>query len=117
MQVYNTDQVVCFDVDDTLIMWGLKDPSRWIAINDPYINGLINCVTPHELHIQLVKKYKARGCTVIVWSAGGVKWAHSVVKALKLEEYVDAVFTKPAKYVDDLNVNEWFGTKVYLPFK
>lgn len=114
MNVYNTDQVVPFDVDDTLVMWSLEDKSKNIPIQDPYIEGLINYVTPNEKHIELMKKYKARGFTIIVWSAGGVEWAKKVVLALQLESYVDAVFTKPNRYIDDLDVSEWIGPRVYI---
>ena len=114
MQVFNTDQMVPFDCDDTLVMWYLEDKSKNIPIEDPYIKGMINYVTPHQKHIELIKKYKARGFTVVVWSAGGVEWAHAVVKALQLEEFVDAVFTKPSRYVDDLKCELWMGNRVYI---
>lgn len=112
--VFKTDQVVCIDCDDTLVMWALDDTSKNIPIEDPYIPGVINYVTPHEKHVKLVQQYKGRGFTVIVWSAGGVEWAHNVVKALKLEDYVDIVLTKPSRYVDDLPCGEWMGNRVYL---
>lgn len=106
--------MVPFDCDDTLVMWHLDDKSKNIPIESPYEKGLTYFLTPHEKHIRLMKDYKARGFTIVVWSAGGVEWAETVVKALKLEEYVDAVFTKPCRYVDDLKCNEWMGNQVYI---
>jgi hypothetical protein len=114
MIVFKTDQMVTYDCDDTLVMWGLDDKSKNIQIEDPYIKGLSNFVTPHERHIEMMKKHKARGFTVVVWSADGVEWAEAVVKALKLEEYVDAVFGKPSMYVDDLHCELWMGNRVYI---
>ncbi len=114
MIVFKTDQLVCYDCDDTLILWGLGDKSMNIPIKDPYLDGLINFVTPHKKHIELLKKHKARGMTIIVWSAAGVEWGEAVVKALKLEDYVDAVFSKPSRYVDDLPCTEWMGNRVYI---
>lgn len=114
MQVYKTNQLAMYDTDDTLIMWNLEDKSKNIPIEDPYIIGMINFVTPNEKHIELMKKHKARGFTIVVWSQAGVEWAEAVVKALKIEQYVDAVFTKPCVYVDDLPVTEWFGQRVYF---
>jgi phosphoglycolate phosphatase-like HAD superfamily hydrolase len=114
MKVFKTNQMVPFDVDDTLIMWHAEDLSKAIQIDDPYIKGCTYNLVPHEGHIQLMKKYKARGFTIVVWSAGGVDWAENVVKALKLEEFVDAVFTKPCRYVDDLKCSEWMGNQVYI---
>jgi FMN phosphatase YigB (HAD superfamily) len=114
MKVFNTENMVPFDVDDTLVMWHLDDKSKDIQIEHPYQPGIMNHVTPHEKHIKLLKDYKGRGFTVVVWSAGGVEWAHAVVKALGIEEYVDAVFTKPCRYVDDLQCEKWMGNRVYI---
>lgn len=127
MQVYETDSVVTFDVDDTLVMWpennsrGYNEPALShtqpfegsVAFADPY-DGSTNYLTPHQKHIDLMKKYKGRGFTVIVWSAGGYKWAKSVVETLKLEPFVDAILTKPSRYVDDLTCEKWMGNRVYL---
>jgi len=119
MQVINNDHVVCFDVDDTLIMWiwdqyerqQLEESGNLIQVN---LHGYSTLVSPHKEHIELLKRYKGKGKTIIVWSASGNEWAEIVVKTLGLEAYVDFVFTKPEKYIDDLNCNEWMGEHVYL---
>lgn len=125
MKVYDVDQVVCFDCDDTLVMWPENDKfaphnashtqpyEGSVAFPDPY-DGSTNYLTPHQKHINLMKKYRGRGFCIIVWSAGGVKWAHSVIKTLGLEEYVDIVLTKPNRYVDDLSCEKWMGNRVYI---
>lgn len=125
MQVYETDQVVCCDVDDTLVLWPENHPERFpgksfaqpfegsVAFFDPY-DGSTNNLVPHISHTNLIKKYKGRGFTIIVWSAGGYKWAESVVKTLGLESFVDLVLTKPSRYVDDLLCQEWMGNRVYI---
>lgn len=125
MDVMATDQVVTIDVDDTLVLWPENQKTfpynqshtqpyeGAVAFNDPYDNS-INYLTPHQKHIDLIKKYKGRGFTVIVWSAGGYKWAASVVKTLGLESFVDIVLTKPSRYVDDLPCEKWMGNRVYI---
>lgn len=124
MIVNENENIVCYDVDDTLVMWdnqrfdtpydenGVLDPKRRPFI-DPYDNST-NYLAPNKKHIALLKKHKGRGCFVVVWSAAGVKWAESVIKELGLESYVDVVTTKPSKYVDDLPGNEILGTRIYL---
>lgn len=123
MIINEKENIVCYDVDDTLVMWGSNfdspyddngviDPKRKAFI-DPYDNST-NYLTPHKKHIGLLKKHKGRGCMVVVWSAAGVKWAESIIKELGLEEYVDVVTTKPSKYVDDLPGSEILGTRIYL---
>jgi phosphoserine phosphatase len=62
-----------------------------------------------------MKSHKFRGHTVIVWSAGGVEWAKTVVTALGLENYVDLVVAKPKWYYDDLQSHEFLpaSSRVY----
>jgi beta-phosphoglucomutase-like phosphatase (HAD superfamily) len=97
MQVVDSTHNVCFDVDDTLIMWEWyhehEDTDSLITIDD---NGYPTVVLPNQPHIELLKRYKAKGKTVIVWSQSGHEWAERVVRALGLE-----------KYVDDLHADEW----------
>lgn len=116
MQVVDNDHVVCFDVDDTLIMW-LWDQDEREKHKDEMIpvgtDKYQTYVLPHKEHIELLKRYKAKNKTIIVWTQSGYSWGHAVLKALGLEDHVDFVFTKPEKYVDDLNANEWME-RVYF---
>lgn len=111
MKVIRSSRIVMFDVDDTLVIWD------WRALNPDGI-GLIKIgtehVLPHTRHIELMRQFKARGHTVVVWSQGGHEWAESVVKALGLEDQVDLVMDKPNWYVDDLHVSAWMRAPVYL---
>lgn len=116
MQRVDNDHVVAFDVDDTLIMWPWshedteEEKKKLLLVNH---NGYKTLVLPNEKHIELLKRYKAKGKVIIVWSQSGNEWAELIVKTLGLEEYVDFVFTKPEKYVDDLRADEWMEY-VYL---
>ena len=114
MQIIENEQLVYFDCDDTLVMWFTNcDPSEKIDINNPHY-GYNMALKPHKRHIELLKDHKARKYTVIVWSAAGYQWAEAVVKALKLEEYVDFCQSKPLKFVDDLPAQEILGSRIYL---
>lgn len=116
MQVVDNDHVIAFDVDDTLIMWVWDQEERAKHIEDMVPVGTDTyqtLVLPNKNHIELLKRYKAKGKIIIVWSQSGNQWAASVIKALGLEAHVDFVFTKPEKYVDDLDANEWM-TRVYF---
>ncbi len=117
MKVIENEMLVYCDCDDTLVLWFTNcDPNEKVDIPCPY-DGKLLSLKPHKRHIQLLKDYKARGATVIVWSAAGYKWAESVTKALGLEPYVDYCQTKPTKYVDDLQANEILGERVFLEDK
>jgi phosphoserine phosphatase len=113
MQVIRNESVVCFDVDDTLVMWNHVGTALKIPVECPY-DGSSFDLTPHESHIKLLKNHKARGHIVVVWSQSGYAWAESVIKTLGLSEYVDFIMTKPRTYVDDLPVQEWLQDRVYI---
>lgn len=111
MQVIDNDHVACFDVDDTLINWYwgydlelARQEGLTLEISDGKFS---NSVVPNKNHIELLKRYKGKGKTIIVWTAAGYEWGKRVVEALGLTEYVDFVMTKPEKYVDDLHADEW----------
>lgn len=117
MQIIENEQIVYYDCDDTLVIWFSQcNPSEKIDIVNPYF-GYNMALKPHLRHVELLKEHKARGNTVIVWSAAGYKWAEAVVKALKLESYVDICQSKPTKFVDDLPANEILGQRIYLEDK
>jgi phosphoserine phosphatase len=120
MKTIQNENVIFFDVDDTLVLWesrsvGSADWAREARVNvvDPYDNKTVY-LTKHQPHIKLLMNHKARGSTVVVWSQGGYAWAEAVVKALGLEEYVDLIMSKPRTYVDDLPVSDWLKDRVYI---
>lgn len=117
MNVIHNEQVYCFDVDDTLVLWDDKfhapEEGR-IRITDPY-DGAVVYLKPHVRHIKLLKQMHGRKRFVVVWSQGGVKWAESVVEALELKPFVHLVMTKPFGYVDDIPVSSWLKNHIFLP--
>ena len=104
---------VYFDVDDTLVMWDndatYADPA-WDS-ERILIDGL--SLIPHYTHIRLLKYHKARGRQIVVWSAGGSRWAQDVISALKLNQYVDVIINKPRWFYDDLPVEAGIGRAKY----
>jgi hydroxymethylpyrimidine pyrophosphatase-like HAD family hydrolase len=117
MQVASSELTIFFDVDDTLIMWDenctqpFEGALKMVCPHD----GMVTFHKVHERHVGFLKKQKAKGYSVIVWSASGTKWAEAVVTKLGLQDYVDFVTSKPIKWVDDLpNPEHLVGTHVYL---
>jgi FMN phosphatase YigB (HAD superfamily) len=116
MIVVKSELNIFFDVDGTLVIHDDHNEVPGIGkikIVDPNDKS-INYLKPHKNHVSFLKKCKGRGNHVTVWSGGGYRWAEAVVKALKLEEYVDVVMTKPSRYVDDLDAPEWLGPRIFL---
>lgn len=119
MIVAKSEQVITFDCDDTLIFWddqcytggALENYIEMICPHD----GAKTYHRVHKRHVAFLKKQKAKGYTVVVWSAGGTAWAEAVVLKLGIEGYVDIVMSKPQKYVDDiLDANHILGNHIYL---
>ncbi len=114
--VLATDDVIYFDVDETLIFWRTdEDPNDpIIEVVDPYIPGKTIKLVPHQRHIDMMLRNYGQGKTIVVWSAGGCLWAENVVKALGLDNIVSLIIKKPDVYVDDLDIKDWGLNRVYL---
>lgn len=114
MKVIKNEWIAAFDVDDSLVMWEHKDKlTKGIKFIDPH-DGTIHLLVPHKKHIKLLKDFKARGYTIVLWSGGGFSWAETVAKTLEIEDYVDFVMTKFTKFIDDLPAEEVLGSRIYL---
>ncbi len=105
MHVLKSDRIVFCDVDDTLVKWESNiDFDKKVSIE---CSGIIDHYEVIEENVTAIKKHKARGHKVVVWSQGGYDWAEAVVKALKIEQYVDLVCCKPTWCIDDLQPSSW----------
>jgi phosphoserine phosphatase len=126
MKVLTCKNPVFFDVDDTLVKWGVEamPHEERIPIACPvskvYLDGeetecpaWTEFLVPHRKHIQKLIEYKKKGSTIVVWSKGGEVWAAAVCKALKIDRYVDLVIEKPSKYYDDLEAKDFMGKREF----
>ncbi len=113
MQVITSENNTMVDVDGTLIVHEYYPDITLVDVLDPVTGDYIT-VGANEPMIRILKEKHHRGSTIFVWSAGGYEWAASVIKALDLEKYVHFVMSKPADYLDDLDVREWFPPRIYL---
>lgn len=104
MFVLNATKTIFCDVDNTLL-FSLREYPHEVTHEVVKINGRKFWV--HAPHIEMIKDFKARGHSIIVWSAGGAEWAEEAVHALQLDELVDAVLSKPDWYIDDKKASEF----------
>lgn len=128
MIVLPCNQTVFCDVDDTLVMWSATQEqldAHGVSITCPGSYAIIDGelvqspswtekLLPHFAHIEQLKKHKARGHTIIVWSAGGWDWAKVAVQALGLEQYVDLVISKPTWSYDDKNPEDFIPKSQWM---
>lgn len=114
MKIITNEQLVMVDCDDTLVMWQDCNPEfKPVDIIDPY-DGKTVTLKIHAGHLKVLKDRKKRGSFIVVWSAGGYRWAEAVVKALKIEDYVDLIASKPFMYIDDREAADILGEHLYL---
>jgi len=122
-KIVENENIACFDVDDTIIL----HPKPNIDKNQLNIEGYKYfthvhdgksfLAKPSEIHIKLLKDYRARGFYNIVWSGNGYAHAANILSQLGLMDYVDKIMTKPGRYVDDQNCEDWMGVHIYLEDK
>lgn len=114
MQVIKSEQVICIDVDDTLVMHQRAGPGdSVVTFLDPYDKTPRRLVV-HEPHVKILMDRKARGATIIVWSQSGYQWAEAIIVALGIQKYVDFIASKPVAYIDDKPVQDWMAERIYL---
>lgn len=111
MRILEDHNIVTFDVDQTLVL--TECPGSYDANRDTvWIGGQV--WYPHKAHIAELKRFKARGHMVIIWSQGGHEWAAEVINKLDLVPYVDMVMTKPKWLCDDKPANKAIGDFFYI---
>ena len=111
-----SEPIICFDVDDTLVMFTVKGDveNHPDAIDFPCPRGGTLKLVPHKKHIEYLKKAKADGFKVVVWSWAGAEWAKNVIDTLQLNDHVDMIMAKPEGYVDDMDVSVWMPERTYI---
>ena len=107
------DNVAYFDVDETLLIYDFPQEKMNEAIQVSIEGGPSVYVVPHRVHVEQVRRHKAWGNGVVVWSRSGWQWAKAAVIALGLDKYVDAVAAKPFYYYDDKKCCEILGEHRY----
>ncbi len=104
------------DVDETLLCHNLSDFPLHSQVT-VYCNERSFIGVPHDKNINLLVKFYKLGYDVYVWSKTGKSWAKAVVKALKLDQYVQDCLSKPDFIMDDKSVEAWIGPRVYRDVK
>ncbi len=118
MRIHKNEHITPWDIDDTLIyskkVMLLGELEQSAYVEDP-LNASVKIKVYINLNnVRLLKEEFARGSEILVWSRGGYQWAANVIRALKLEEYVSDVYTKPFVYFDDKDISEWLNQRVWI---
>lgn len=109
--------VYASDVDDTLVMWTITQDYKGPLVTTNY-NGFKDKGIPNLAAVKHLKKMKARGYSIVVWSKGGSDWAEAAVEALGIEDWVDVVMPKIDFHLDDVeNPKDKIGKWAYIDLK
>lgn len=93
------------DVLEKLTTFTILDP---LKTNDNKYKYIRN-----DKNINTIKKFYKLGYTIIAWSKTGSDWAERVCKHLDIDKYISCYLTKPTYYLDDKDVNEWIGPRIW----
>lgn len=113
MTSIDCNQATFFDIDRTLLSWFPVGEHTQGAVKVT-VDGKSKWFLPHKLHLRQLHAHLARGHTVVVWSAGGSKWAKAVAKALLLENTDIVVMAKPTWIYDDKQAAEFMPKADFL---
>ena len=113
MKTIKNERVIPCDVDGTLVIHNPGPGVPLIDVIDPETGRPVTLGINRSM-VKLVREEKFRGAFILVWSRGGYAWAKNVINALHLENHVDLIMTKPMAYFDDIPVEEWLETRIFL---
>lgn len=117
MTVIKSEQLICVDVDDSLLLW--NSPARLSASKDavdfsnPY-TGMRHRVAVHMPHVLVVRQRLQRGATIVLWSASGWQWAEAAAIACNINGENLIIASKPSFYIDDKSAENWMGKPMYM---
>jgi predicted HAD superfamily phosphohydrolase YqeG len=108
MNVIDNENIVCVDVDDTIVYWNTPaDPDGKLKYFDIETKNGMEVMAVNESTIRDINRHYLQGHYIIVWSQSGKDWAKAVCDSLGITKKVSAVMSKPKWYIDDLPADEW----------
>lgn len=114
MKIIPTEDLLPFDVDDTIVMHGkIRKGQRTVAYTCPYTDEQ-KIVRVNEPMVQVLRERLARGTSVLVWSKSGYKKAVAILRALKIDHKNLYVTSKFKDYADDKDISTWSGERIWL---
>jgi len=113
VKTIKNERIIPTDIDGTLIIHNPGPGIPRVGVVDPSTGHTV-AMGINQAMVKLVREEKFRGAFVIAWSRGGYAWAKNVINALHLENHVDLVMTKPMAYFDDIPVEKWLETRIFL---
>ncbi len=87
----------------------------YFDINDTLVRSSGAKRIPMPAVIASVRRLKAKGATLYLWSSGGNDYCRKTAEELGLTDCFDDFLPKPTAYVDDQPVHAWKLCNHYYP--
>ena len=93
----------------------MPKPVIFVDIDDTMVRSVGTKRIPMPAVIAEVKRLKAEGATLYLWSSGGAAYCQSTAAELGIADCFEAFLPKPNVYIDDQPVHEWRFCKHLYP--
>lgn len=93
----------------------MPKPVIFVDIDDTMVRSVGQKRIPMPAVIAEVKRLKAEGAALYLWSSGGAEYCKSTAAELGISECFEAFLPKPNVYIDDQPVHEWRFCKHLYP--
>ena len=79
----------------------------YVDIDDTMVRSVGSKRIPMPSVIENVRRLKASGATLYLWSSGGADYCRSTAEELDLVDCFSGFLPKPTIYIDDQPLAEW----------
>ena len=87
----------------------------FVDIDDTMVRSVGTKRIPMPAVIAEVRRLKAEGAALYLWSSGGAEYCKRTAEELGIIECFEAFLPKPHVYIDDQPVHEWRFCKHLYP--
>lgn len=95
----------------------MSNPVVFVDIDDTLVRSVGAKRIPMPSVIAHVRRLKAEGATLFLWSSGGAEYCRATAVEIGLSDCFDGFLPKPTVYIDDQPVNEWRFCKHFYPLQ
>ena len=89
----------------------------FVDVDDTLVRSVGTKRIPMPSVIAGIKKLKAEGALLYLWSSGGAIYCRETALEFGIEELFEAFLPKPTVYIDDQAVQDWRFCRHVLPMQ
>ncbi|MES2070031.1 MAG: DUF705 domain-containing protein [Pseudomonadota bacterium] len=89
----------------------------FVDVDDTLVRSVGTKRIPMPSVIAQVRRLKAEGATLFMWSSGGADYCRVTAAEIGISDCFDGYLPKPTVYLDDQPVDEWRFCKHFYPLQ